>query len=218
MKLIPEDRVKNYEVCGFEIRLTGNNTLLAVKEIATATSDSTISLDMKAPYLIQRGRIQYPLVKDRTQQVHVPRLSEAVALDYMGAAEFEYGALPRSLRAVQHTMPLYTEYVFPGLKRETEKGEIQTLRVFGNFDTPLQVTQYMAFLEEIIQHKLYVKEATRFTDVVKPEWWTVGYYPDFWWDIQNHVFMYFDKRFGKQLPRHLQSSFTYMEAQNAKTD
>lgn len=43
------------------------------------------------PYLVQRGKIRHPLVEGR--------FSDAVNLDYMGSAEFEWGALPKSLRA-----------------------------------------------------------------------------------------------------------------------
>jgi len=46
---------------------------------------------MQKPYLIQRGKIKEDL--NETQ-----KLSEAINFDYMGSAEFEFGAIPRAFR------------------------------------------------------------------------------------------------------------------------
>lgn len=47
------------------------------------------------PYLIQRASINTPLAAPSA------RLSQAVNFDYMGSAEFEFGALPRSFRNIE---------------------------------------------------------------------------------------------------------------------
>lgn len=48
-----------------------------------------------APYHIQRGDIVTPLAPDTA------RLSKAVDFHYMGSAEFEFGALPKSFRRIE---------------------------------------------------------------------------------------------------------------------
>lgn len=53
------------------------------------------ALTMRTPYLIQRATIITPLVGTHE------RLSRAVDFDYMGSAEFEFGALPASFKRMR---------------------------------------------------------------------------------------------------------------------
>lgn len=151
------------------------------------------------PYLIQRGEIKRPLVDGR--------ISEAVNLDYMGSAEFEFGALPKSLRAMQSRLD--------DLKATTEprilEGE-RSLRILHGF-TPDEYEEYLGYLLELRADKRRTKETTRFA---------AGYPPmkfsktDIWWDIDNHVMFSFDKVFMNRLLDHLVASWKYMDEQKAK--
>ncbi len=65
---------------------------------------------VKPIYLVQRGTINRPL----SQYTDV-RISEAIDLDYMGSSEFEFGALPKSLRAFEAEADALNSRVVPSV-------------------------------------------------------------------------------------------------------
>jgi hypothetical protein len=156
-------------------------------------SDATI----KTPYLIQRGEIKRPLMDESC------RLSEAVSLDYMGSAEYEFGALPASLRAMQ------------AMAVDLQK---TVLKSVANDDAPLKVIhsmsadgfkQYEKHLLALRNGALRTKEVSRFAHDYPMGKYT---HTDFWWDIQNSVMWSFDKEFMNRLPAYLASSWRYMDS------
>lgn len=155
---------------------------------------------MRTPYLIQRGNIFHPLVDDR--------LSKAVNLDYMGSAEFEFGALPKSLRALQASIDRISLTTEPRIL----DGE-RSLRVLHTF-SPDEYEQYLAHLLQLRAGKLHTKESTWF-DVDHPTRFK-ALRCDFWWDIDNHVMWTFDKNFSKRLVDVLVASWKYMDEQKGK--
>jgi hypothetical protein len=54
------------------------------------------SQTLRKPYLIQRANIVKPL--SPKNQAGKVTLSKSVSFDYMGSSEFEFGALPKSLK------------------------------------------------------------------------------------------------------------------------
>lgn len=62
---------------------------------------------MKPIYLVQRATIKVPLAFDKST------LTDSVRFDYMGSSEFEYGALPASLRRLQSNQKAITTFVAP---------------------------------------------------------------------------------------------------------
>ncbi len=157
---------------------------------------------MIQPYLIQRGTINSPLAPEGT------RLTNAVNLDYMGAAEFEFGALPESLRRIQAYGPAW---------RCGKVDEIRTLD-----DSPLRVCsaiaaeefpQYVAYLRQLRwpeRHgRLHLKESSAFEHNHKP--WSKYRTIDFWWDLDNDVMFGFHRDFMHLLPQYLKASFAYMD-------
>ncbi len=153
---------------------------------------------MRTPYLIQRGKIRQPLVEDR--------FSKAVNLDYMGSAEFEFGALPKSLRALQTLVDQISVTVDP---RITDTGGGASLRVLHTFDGD----GYEAYFEHLLaarEGRLRTKESTWFDKDHSKQFPSLR--ADVWWDIDNHVMWSFDKNFMKRLPDFLVASWKYMDA------
>ena len=156
---------------------------------------------LRTPYLIQRGKIKHPLVEGR--------FSEAVDLDYMGSSEFEWGALPKSLRALQSMVDSISMTVEP---RITDQGGAN-LRVLHTFDGA-GYEEYFAHLLQAREGKLHTKESTWFDKDHSKRFASLRC--DLWWDIDNHVMWSFDKNFMKRLPDHLVASWKYMDEQKGK--
>jgi hypothetical protein len=148
---------------------------------------------MKTPYLIQRATINRPLVKGR--------LSEAVDLDYMGSAEFEFGALPRSLRAMQAKV----DSVKLTVDNRITDNE-RSLRVLHTFNET-EFEEYFKFILRMRGDDLRLKECSRFEANRN---WAAD--TDLWWDIENHVFWSFDKIFMNRLGDCLVASWKYMDS------
>ena len=154
------------------------------------------------PTLIQRAKIIKPIAERNT------RLSQAVNFDYMGSAEFEFGALPKSFRRI--------EAVADGWKCRAV-GEIKEddvpLRVWSALSDE-EFKEYVEYLKILRAPKsdrkvkrFYTKESVRFeSDREKDDY----YYTDFWWDITNDVMFGFHKEFMKRVGDYVAASLTYM--------
>lgn len=153
---------------------------------------------MKTPHLIQRCEIKRPLSDYRGK-----RFSEAVSLDYMGSAEFEFGALPKSLRAMsEHGCTLYT---VPAIT----EGDV-SLKVLCTFDDA-GLAEYTKYLQRMRNEKLgrlNTKESVQFDPAHRRYSNT-----DLWWDIDNNVMWSFDKAFMNSLHVNLAASLKYMNEQ-----
>lgn len=156
---------------------------------------------IRQPYLIQRAEIKRPLVEA------TERFSNAAVLDYMGSAEFEFGALPSSLRQLQANVDRISLTVEPRIK----DGE-RSLRVLHTF-TPEEYEEYVGYLMELRADKRRTKETTRFA-----EGYEQGKYnkTDLWWDLDNSTMFSFDKIFMNRLGDHLVASWKYMDEQKGK--
>lgn len=166
---------------------------------------------MKTPYLIQRAEIE----ETRT---HEMRFSQAVDLDYMGSAEFEFGATAKSLRALENAF-LTNKAEGGELLRVTDVAEITTKSRSGK-QKPLKVLhcftdeefeKYLPYLHKMRAGKLRAKENPRFE--AAPPWPFTSNSIDFWWDIENHVMWSFDHEMMRKLPLYLQNSWKYMNEQ-----
>ena len=149
---------------------------------------------MKTPYLVQRGEIKRPL--------GTGRFSEVVDLDYMGSAEFEFGALPKSLRALQARVG---DIKLTVDNRITDNE--RSLRVLHTFNE-VEFEEYFKFVLRMRGNDLRLKESTRFEAGRAPCKYDVC---DIWWDIENHVFWSFDKIFMNRLGDSLVASWKYMD-------
>jgi len=128
---------------------------------------------MKQPYLIQQAKFS-----DRSDRKGIDSI---LAFDYMGSAEFEFGALPQSLKRIRENIDNYIYTDYPISKKK--------IRVFCNKDESIDV---VAALERLSKKEIKLKEWIDFSD------WLSGnkHWNDFWWDIDND-FMFWkkDKKF-----------------------
>ncbi len=118
-------------------------------------------------YLVQRGWVE-------RREGH-KGLDGVIRLDYMGAAEFEWGALPGSLKAIRENAAAYVTKD-TGLKAKNGRS-LMVLCPTKDFDA------LRSFLE---------RNSEKATDRLK-EWLGLpeglrceDRAPDFWWDVTNH--------------------------------
>lgn len=153
---------------------------------------------MKQPYLIQRGKINNPLAEPTF------RLSQAVHFDYMGSAEFEFGALPASFRRIEAVIGEWVCRVVEDIK----EGET-SLRVWSSFSDE-EFEAYKIFLMQLRYPKdgarLRTKEGVFFDHDYKSDYNKT----DFWWDIDNDVMFGFNKNFMNRVGDYVSSSLSYM--------
>jgi hypothetical protein len=173
------------------------------------------------PYSIQRGKILRGYSP-------TDRFSRTVRTDYMGSSEFEYGALPASLRGLQAASPRLSLLTVEEVR--DERGN--PLLVYGDFVTH-DPDAYRAMITEVAFGRARTREYTGFKDQISPapivpshrcrtKKQKQEYIEDeiarrtnFWWDIDNHVMMSFDAAYMADLPSILQASWAYMDEQSA---
>jgi len=128
---------------------------------------------MKTPYLIQRGKIE-----NRDWKTGIDSI---IRYDYMGSAEFEFGALSDSLHAIREVISEYALIDIPF------KNKIITIFCQAS-DKP----EMEEFLEKLYKKEYHLKEWSAFPEVVNGG---DSFYTDrvnFWWDIDNN-FMFWIK-------------------------
>jgi hypothetical protein len=134
---------------------------------------------MKKTYLLQRGRFL-----DRRDLKK--GIDSIISLDYMGSAEFEWGAIPKSLGRIRETINEYTYLDVP--MRD---------KVITVFCKDSQKSEMRKTLEELAENKIRLKEHSNFHTYINPmdkedQERFGGHDTDFWWDIEND-FMFFKK-------------------------
>lgn len=150
---------------------------------------------IKAPYLIQRAQIETPIAAKKT------RLSQAVDMDYMGSAEFEFGALPKSFRKIEQKRNDWKCRPVASIKDGDD-----VLQVWSAF-TDEEFNQYVGYLTQFRNGKgSRTKEAVRFEAGREK----TNYSPNFWWDIDNDVMFGFDPAFMSKVGDYVDSSLAYM--------
>jgi hypothetical protein len=161
-----------------------------------------VNYRLEFPYLIQRCTINTPLAEENV------RLSQAVDMDYMGSAEFEFGALPKSFRRIEAVAEDWKCRLVP----EITENDVP-LRVYSAFEDE-QFETYKGYLLELRAGKGHTKERTDFfpgNDYTKKYGKT-----NFWWDITNDVMFGFHKTFMKRVGHHVAASLAYMNEQKGK--
>lgn len=145
---------------------------------------------MKLPYLIQRVSIE------RYPRVNATDVDKHFGFDYMGSAEFEFGALPKALRAMRAHVG---EYLKEPLKIIEEYGRIAWY--VGPDDPDIIQMASDVFLDQSYGHKhtMRLKERTMMEDHYEPSEWS-RHAPIGWWAIdQERPWLLFVKReFGQQ--------------------
>lgn len=132
------------------------------------------------PYLIQRAKFE--------NKSHKKGIDSILSFDYMGSAEFEFGALGESLERVRNKIGEYTYLDVP-------VGE-KVITVFCNNENKAEIKTY---LQALVDKTCRTKEFTAFDSYIKDD----GYFKDrfdMWWDIKNDVMFWkknaeFEKKF-----------------------
>jgi hypothetical protein len=118
-------------------------------------------------WLIQRGKF-----KNRENKSGIDSI---LSFDYMDSAEFEWGALSRSLGNIKKELINYTYLDIP-LKD----------KVITVFCKNTQKSDIKTYLSELAENKMRLKEFSAFDSYVNSD----GYFEhkfDFWWDIENDL-------------------------------
>ncbi len=153
---------------------------------------------VKKPYLIQRCQIKQPIANRKS------RLSEAVEFDYMGSAEFEWGAIPESLRRIDSNQADWKMRLVNDLV--VCEGFGSTLRVWSYLSDD-DFSKYAIYLQLLRGGKLRTKEHPRF----QPNERT-----NFWYDIENDVMLGFEKNFMNRVGDYVANSVAFINRINRK--
>ena len=134
-------------------------------------------------YRIQRATIR----KNESRK----GLDSIIDLDYMGAAEYEFGDVPKSLRNIRESIEKYSMVHVTIYKK--------AITVFCTKEQMFETPEYF---NELATGKMYTKMDSYFDRYVKPsehdtEWFKK--HPletNFWWDIDNDMmFWVTDEKF-----------------------
>ena len=126
------------------------------------------------PIYIQRGRFRnFPYLWKKGIDI-------LIEFDYMGSSEFEFGALPNSLRTIRD---IIIHYQFDELIYNNKK-----IIVFFNKNVYSIQELNLTFLR-LIQNNIYLQEYSDFDCFIENK----QHYTktNFWWDISNHI-MFWD--------------------------
>lgn len=117
-------------------------------------------------WLIQRGRFE------TREKVGIDNL---VRFDYMGYAEFEFGALPESLASIRSCI---NEYIYLDVPIKD--------KVITVFCKDSQKTDVKTYLEELAEDKMRLKSYSEFNSYINGDKFLPSR-TDFWWDIENNL-------------------------------
>ena len=143
---------------------------------------------MKHPYLIQRAKFQ-----DKPHPTDTG-IDKILSFDYMGSSEFEWGALPKSLKRIRQDIDYYIQFQYSFTKHPA--------KVVTVFCTKQQQEFVPQILELLSEDRIWLKETCDLPKYISGD---VSYPTnDFWWDIENDWFFWkfnpeFDLKFKSSL-------------------
>jgi len=146
---------------------------------------------MKKPYLIQRAKFC------NDQRETAKGIDKLLQFDYMGSAEFEWGALPESLKRVRENFSDYVHLNYFFKKYHPTK--------FVNvFCRKAQKDFIGDILEELSENKIRLKEYCDLKYYLEDD--IKWRHNDFWWDIEQDWFFWrpsvdFDNKFKETLSK-----------------
>lgn len=138
-------------------------------------------------YLIQRGTIKN---KDKDEM----GIDSHLSFDYMGASEYEWGALPASLRRIK------------------EQKMVLTVAKIDNKDVwYLKPSKYTSFdVEEMLiqlsKNNIRLKCFIRFSKNFDQKETQNTFDENFWWDIENDIMFSLDSVFMQNLQSYVDNS------------
>jgi hypothetical protein len=145
---------------------------------------------IKKPWLIQRCKCN----KNFTQDILTGKY---LKLDYMGSAEFEFGAVPEFQREVNKKLASLTinNIIHNGIELW--------------YTSPVnEIEEYAAILKDLIEDKITLKECSG----IDPKSY-YGKNTNTWLDLTNNLFFARDKKTVENLFITIQNSVKYMDSQ-----
>jgi hypothetical protein len=130
---------------------------------------------MENPYCIQRGKFE-----NRKEKQGIDSL---LIFDYMGSSEFEFGALPSSLKRVRANLDNYVQFQYSFTKYPS--------KVVTVFCTKEQQEFIGDILEKLVLRQILLKEYCDVNEYVNPNKDFKRFNTnDFWWDIDQDWFFW----------------------------
>lgn len=130
---------------------------------------------MKETYLVQEGTFRIDSEVEK-----VDGIDSIVEFKYMGAAEFEFGALPQSLKRIAKNLEEYKAFPTRYVSHKKEK-----LFIFCKENDLSFVREMIKRMRKNNQH---LKIGITFKRNFEEESRFIG---NFWWDIDNDFFFFF---------------------------
>jgi hypothetical protein len=167
------------------------------------------------PYLIQRAEIEdldkmARRLKDEQYVTQVKegkevlRLSSFIDLDYMGSAEFEFGAIAKMFRLMEKEIECLNSYRAEQVVLTGHKGKKKNLHVVSCLDQEAVKEYVDKYLATDYLNKARLKERSGFkSDLINEanskDSWGHNLYKniDFWMDIENGVLFTYNGEFGR---------------------
>lgn len=138
------------------------------------TTYSILENIIKTPYLIQRATIE-----DRDYKQGIDSI---IKLDYMGSAEYEFGAVQNSLKRIRDNKLHYAKHEFSVIGK--------SITVYFNskkmYFRPVWEYKISEYLQSLVDRKYQLKEGSHFDRYIESKrTFIIGI--DFWWDIENDI-------------------------------
>lgn len=147
-----------------------------------------LSMKEMRPYLIQRCEL-------KKTPGPITGFDSIFRCDYMGSSEFEFGALPKSLRRITANL---SDYII----ENSEIRDIHNKRVFVIAPKQL-INDCLAFLPKIQDKTQRCKEITYFDEMLKGTKKFTQVH--LWWDIENDWFFCIGKDTANLLVKGLEA-------------
>jgi hypothetical protein len=148
---------------------------------------------LRTPYLIQRGQIKADLKPEHG-------FTATVKLDYMGAAEFEFGAPRRSFQAMDELSKEGDRDLSLRVVKSIKGMGSHWLRTVSAL-TEAEHREYEGYLQQLWADSLRTKEWTNFNDKQLITRRGSFGYTNIWWDIDNNVIFSFDSVYMRDVVR-----------------
>lgn len=134
---------------------------------------------MERIYLVQAGKFK------NVPHSSIVGLDSLIDLKYMGAAEFEYGSLPKSLkRIVKNSDTYFMEQL------NYQDKDNRPMFLYHNMKEPDQEKLH-SLVQQLIKGKIYCKMPINIQRCMNKETTATIDIMDFWWDIENDFFLFF---------------------------
>lgn len=131
---------------------------------------------MTRTYLVQRGTFI-----DREGKQGIDSI---ISFDYMGSSEFEWGALPKSLRRIRDNKDSYALQELL-IQSKVNPKKSYRIAVYAKVNDLQEVYDR---IRDLAEDKIRCKEWHAFNHFINPSWHETKV--NFWWDIEND-FMWF---------------------------